>query len=324
MSITVTDVAEDLPPAPGGLSVGLEGDVFGLSWDTVAGAASYEAQYRIPGRLDEWTPLPEVVDTGTDYAPEGGPVCREEYEFRVRAFGDGVVYAEVWGVESIVETSIKEDCNRDPAFDSASYSLTLDEAALVGSYLGTVVATDPDDEDTVSIAITAGNEGGNFTLDGASGEITLAAAVEYERRGSFTLTIRAEDERGGSAETSVVISQDSACRNYVTTPGPFVNPGLFEDCIVLYGAREWLAGTGSLNWNADRSISNWQGVSVYGTPLRVRMLRLQESSLNGVIPATLGGLSQLTHIYLQDNELTRRNTGGTGQSAGITATAPRC
>ena len=304
VAITVEDEAEYPPPVPEGLTVALASDIFTLAWDAVSGAVSYEAQYRIPGTLDEWTPLPEVEDTETDYAPEGAPLCREVYEFRVRAFGDGILYAETWGVESSVETSIKEDCNRDPAFDSASYSFTLDESALTGSTLGTVVATDRDEEDTVSFLITAGNDEEYFALDAASGEITLAAAVEYDRSGSYTLTVRAEDGRGGSAEASAVITQDSACRNYVVTPGSLVNEGLFEDCLILYGTRDWLAGTGFLNWNADRYISNWHGVSVYGTPERVRMLRLQESGLSGSIPASLGSLSQLTHIYLQENELT--------------------
>ena len=90
-------------------------------------------------------------------------------------------------------------------------------------------------------------------------------------------------------------------------PARVVNPGLFEDCLILYGAREWLAGSSSLDWDAGTSISGWPGIVVSGNTervWRVQRLSMGDSGLDGTIPATLGGLSRLTHIYLQDNDLT--------------------
>lgn len=45
----MTDVAEDLPPAPEGLSISLSEGTFTLTWSVLDGAARYEAQHRIEG-----------------------------------------------------------------------------------------------------------------------------------------------------------------------------------------------------------------------------------------------------------------------------------
>ena len=46
------------------------------------------------------------------------------------------------------------------------------------------------------------------------------------------------------------------------------NLGLMSDCVTLLEARDTLSGTASLNWAADTHMSEWDGVTVGGTPLR--------------------------------------------------------
>ncbi len=38
------------------------------------------------------------------------------------------------------------------------------------------------------------------------------------------------------------------------------NPGLVSDCDTLLAARDTLAGSATLNWEADRPIGEWEGV----------------------------------------------------------------
>ena len=83
-----------------------------------------------------------------------------------------------------------------------------------------------------------------------------------------------------------------------------VNTGLASDCEALLEARDALAGTGSLNWAEDIPITDWDGITLRGTPLRVAWLNIREGGLDGTVPAALGRLSNLTYLNLRNNGLT--------------------
>ena len=65
VEVVVTDVPEESPAAPGGLSVSLSGGTFTVEWETVTGAAHYEAQYLVEESGAEWdgvlTTVPRAV-----------------------------------------------------------------------------------------------------------------------------------------------------------------------------------------------------------------------------------------------------------------------
>ena len=86
-----------------------------------------------------------------------------------------------------------------------------------------------------------------------------------------------------------------------TTNNDLDTLGLVFDCGVLLAGRDTLAGSGSLNWTTDTSISQWDGVVLGGTPQRVTRLDLMGVGLNGMIPSVLGHLSTLTHLNLRSN-----------------------
>ena len=80
------------------------------------------------------------------------------------------------------------------------------------------------------------------------------------------------------------------------------NPGLVADCEILLAARDTL---GFLNWSSGTPISDWEGITVGGTPQRVEKLQINNfAGLSGRIPAGLGGLSKLTHLDLNANRIT--------------------
>ena len=94
------------------------------------------------------------------------------------------------------------------------------------------------------------------------------------------------------------------CANGTVITDPGSNRGLVYDCEVLLAAKDTLRGTATLNWSVDTAIASWDGVSVSGTPGRVRGLDLSDEGLNGVIPGELGDLYELTELDLSDNSLT--------------------
>ena len=204
-TITVTDVAEDLPPAPEGLEGTLADGTFTLTWTAVDGAFSYEVQVTTDGADAEtvtWTALDAVTSVAQTYTPEEAPACGDTYRFRVRAFGDGETYAEVWGAESAA-SSLAPNC--PPAFTNTPYAFAVSEDAAGDDAVGTVSATDPDG-DTVTYSITDGNGDSHFTLDGSAGAITVAAELDYETTASYTLTVTADDLKGGTATATVTIT----------------------------------------------------------------------------------------------------------------------
>ena len=88
-------------------------------------------------------------------------------------------------------------------------------------------------------------------------------------------------------------------------PPSCAEPSLAPDCAILLAARDALAGDGALNWSADAPLTEWDGVTVSGTPRHVTGLDLRARGLTGVIPPELGSLPPtLTTVHLAGNAFT--------------------
>ena len=207
VEIGVTDVVEDMPPAPPppDFSVSLIEGGFSMTWEAVPGATQYAVQYRIPGVQDQLADLPFTESTSQEYRPAGGVLCETAYEFRAFAHGDGTAYRADWGQPTFPVSVTTGACNRDPVFDPPSYDFTVSEDASTGYSVGTVSATDPDTGDTVTYSITTGNGDGKFVIDESTGEVTVAGALDYETTRSYSLAVEASDGRGGVATATVEI-----------------------------------------------------------------------------------------------------------------------
>ena len=308
VTVAVTDMAEDPPPAPMGLTAGLADGVFSLEWSAVDGAGKYEAQHTTDAddaATVTWTALPEVAAASQTYAPAGGPECGTTYRFRVRAYGDGETYAEVWGAESAAETEETRPCNEPPAFDEEEYAFAVSEDAEVDDVVGAVSATDPNEDDAVTYAVTAGNGDGKFAIDGETGAITVAAALDRETADEYSLTVQADDGNGGTDTAPVTVTVAAAtCSGGIAVPDPSDNPGLVSDCETLLGLQDALAGAGTLDWGFGAAMTSWDGVTVGGSPKRVTELDLPSRGLTGSIPAALSGLDGLQRLVLKSNGLT--------------------
>ena len=204
VTITATDVAEDPPSAPAGLNATLTAGVFTLTWDELAGAAKYEAQHKTDATDSEWAGLPETTALSQTYTTVGGEECGATYQFRVRAFGDGVTFTKEWGTES-GENSV-ETANCDPEFDQGPYAFEVAEDVEVDDPVGTVSATDSDTENELIYSIAGGNEDGKFDIDGSSGAITVEDDLDHETTDSYTLTVQVDDGSGGTDTATVTIN----------------------------------------------------------------------------------------------------------------------
>ena len=83
--------------------------------------------------------------------------------------------------------------NEDPTVNSASFS--IDEHSADGSAVGAITGSDPDAGDSLSYSIIAGNDQGLFSINSATGAITINNGIDldFEVSPTHTLTIRVTD-----------------------------------------------------------------------------------------------------------------------------------
>ena len=326
--ITVTDVAEDPPPAPATLAATLAAGTFSLSWDAVKGAEKYEAEVTTDAAdaaTVTWTALAETTATTQTYRPTDGPTCSTAYRFRVRAYGDGDTYAEVWGPESGADSVTTASCNQPPSFGASTYDLFIRDSAAAGSAVGQVAATDADTGDALTYAITAGNAAGKFAIDSATGQVSVAGAAAFNLASIpyYTLTVETSDGNGGTATARVRVSLTiAACHNGTVVPRPDEFTRLVRDCSVLLTAKDTLRGTANLDWSADIPIRQWQGiytgwlnprVHLDVATIHVKDVIVSRIGLNGSVPSVLAGLVDLHRLDLDDNALTGEIPAALGQ-----------
>jgi VCBS repeat-containing protein len=96
--------------------------------------------------------------------------------------------------------------NSQPSLSDAA--LIVDENTVGGTAVGTLTALDPDLGDTIGYTITAGNTGGAFAIDSASGVISVgnAAILDHETNPVLVFTVEARDA-GGLSDTAQVTVQ---------------------------------------------------------------------------------------------------------------------
>ena len=232
------------PPAPQNLAAtASDRTSVDLGWDAAAGTTKYRVEYRSAASTD-WTVDDETV-TGTTHTVDG-LTCGTAYEFRVSAYGDGATYAASWGAATAAVPKSTTACNRAPAFDLASHAFSVIEDAAAGTAVGTVSATDPDPDDTVTYAIATGNADGAFAIDASTGAIAVAGDLDYETTPSYTLTVEASDDNRGTATAEVTITVTDVAE---TPPAPQnLTAVVNED------------GSVTLSWDApdDDSVTGYQ------------------------------------------------------------------
>jgi len=143
------------------------------------------------------------------------PVSRTNRELRFKSdpVYDGVTSNNVYKVDVLVRDSSRSavlSTTLDVAVSNTApqiignTSFSVNENVPIGTVVGTMQAT----ESGVSWSITSGNGLGLFAIDGQSGQIKTAGAIDYEALANKTITlgVRVTDAGGLSGSRDVTVT----------------------------------------------------------------------------------------------------------------------
>ena len=118
------------------------------------------------------------------------------YKVRVKASDSGVPVQENETVVTIVVTDANDN---DPMFTKKSFSGKVRECAPAGTMITTVTAVDKDDKNTVNaqllyyVVSSRDNSEKYFHVDGATGVVTVAHGLDYEKSATYKLVVGVKD-----------------------------------------------------------------------------------------------------------------------------------
>lgn len=191
------------PPALTGVTTSSSRSSIQVNWTGLTGASKYRLEYR-RGTSGGWT-----LETDTDTTPGNrvsGLSCNRQYQFRLAAYGDGTVYLAQWGANTDTVSASTSSCQK-PTFDPATHSFDVHDFGPVGTPVGTVTATDPTPNETLTYSITAGNNHDKFAIDGSTGAITVKNALNVDPKdASYSLTVKVTDGHNQTATATVNIT----------------------------------------------------------------------------------------------------------------------
>ena len=181
----------------------------------------------------------------------------------------------------------EQPTNSAPTFtEGTSTTRSVAENTASGQNIGAAVtATDADTSDTLTYTL-GGTDAAAFGIVSASGQLQTSAALDYETKSSYAMTVSVSDGNGGADSINVTIN--------VTADRAAL--------VALYtatGGANWKINT---NWLTNKALSEWHRVETDADG-RVTALRLVANELSGEIPVELGNLSNLQVLSLSTNTL---------------------
>ena len=180
-----------------------------------------------------------------------------------------------------------DEPNSAPVFtEGTTTTRSVAENTASGQNIGAAVtATDADTTDTLTYTL-GGTDAAAFGIVRSSGQLQTSAALNFETKASYAVTVSVSDGNGGTDSINVTIN--------VTADRAAL--------VALYNATDGANWTYNTNWLTDQALSEWYGVET-DEDGRVRELNLNANKLSREIPAALGRLTNLEYLYLAVNTL---------------------
>ena len=323
---TVTVTAQD----DGGLEATQEFTVRRSNNPPVASSGTFPSQTIDVGEssplyMGNWFSDPDTCDSRLTYSADSS----DSGKVNVSASGNTVTVRGLAAGSATVTVTAR---------DSEGLEATLDIQVTVPQAVGrpgvpTGLTATPNGQTRIDLSWNAPSDDGGAAITGYRIEVsednsnwhdlradTDSTAASYSHTGIDAGSTRhyrvsAINSAGtGPASNSVNATTDApepaeadTCATGGAVSDAANNPGLVSDCETLLAAKDTLRGTATLNWSASTSISQWDAITVTGTPRRVTELDTSGAGLaelTGTIPSELGSLANLTYLRLSNNQLT--------------------
>ena len=194
------------------------------------------------------------------------------------------------GADSIdvtINVTDVDEPNFAPVFtEGTSTTRSVAENTASGQNIGApVTATDTDTSDTLTYTL-GGMDAATFGIVSSSGQLQTSAALNYETKDSYAVTVSVSDGNGGADSINVTIN--------VTADRAAL--------VALYNATGGADWTNNTNWLSNEALSEWHRVET-DEDGRVTALNLGVNKLSGEIPAELENLTNLQELSFSINTL---------------------
>ena len=121
--------------------------------------------------------------------------------------GTNTVRVSVQGISQIVTfTAVATATNSAPTFtEGTSTTRTIAENTTAGVNIGAAIAATDADNDTRTYTL-GGTDAASFAIDSTTGQLETQAALDYETKSSYSVTVSVSDDNGGSDGITVTIN----------------------------------------------------------------------------------------------------------------------
>ena len=223
------------------------------------------------------------------------------------------VRVSVQGIsQAAIFTAMATTTNTAPTFtDGASTTRSAAENTATGVNIGNAIAATDANNDTLTYTL-GGTDAASFAIDSATGQLKTSAALDYETKPTYTVTITVSDGSLTDTITVTITVTDVNDTAVVSTLTPVCDrtpqvrdaivaavPGV-SDCNDVTEVH--LAVITGLDLE-NKNISSLKDGDFDGMTVLFE-LRLQNNRLQTLPANIFSGLSSLSVIYLNNNQLT--------------------
>ena len=155
--------------------------------------------------IDRITVAPETNDDGASFEyldASDAPITDADgmTEGHQLDLAEGAMTTETYTV-----TVARAEANNAPVFTDEATLRSVAENTASNMDIGTAVSATDADSDTLTYSLQ-GTDEPSFTIVSTSGQLQTSAALDHEAKESYSVTVKAEDGKGGSDTIAVVIS----------------------------------------------------------------------------------------------------------------------
>ena len=192
-------------------------------------------------------------------------------------------------------TSPVRAANQLPTFPSETATRSVPENTVAGVAIGLPIGATDADDDPLTYSLS-GDDVSSFALNTVSGQISTSAALDFETRSAYQLTVSASDGQGGSDSIAVTIQ----VTNVNEPPDRMDRPtaaGGFEQITV--------------NWSPPSNPG--PTISGYDVQYRISGAETFDNTANFGSTATSGVITGLARGKYYEAQVRAKNTDGDGE-----------